>query len=89
MIFFLFFWGDFLDFLGGVFRLFGIFQIFRFFSFSGIFWGIFFCGSKLLRLLLKVTEVTTEHQKWPEISKKKAFFYPKGKKAPSEALGRS
>ena len=36
-------------------------------------------------LLLKVTEVTTEHQKWPEVSQnsiKKVFFLPKGQKMP-------
>ena len=37
-----------------------------------IFFGFFGCFgflSKLLRLQLKVTEVTTEHQKLPKISK--------------------
>ena len=51
----------------------------------------FFCFfSKLLRLLLKVTEVTTEHQKWPKISEnsiKSPTFAQRAKKAP--ALGRS
>ena len=49
--------------------------------FFGIFFGFFW---KLLRLLLKVTEVTTEHQKWPEISTnsiKIYFFTRMGKKA--------
>ena len=36
----------------------------------------------LLRLLLKVTEITAKHQKWPKISKKQFFF-----KAPAD--GRS
>ena len=51
-----------------------------FFGFSGFF-------SKLLRVLLNVTEVTTEHQKWPKIGTHsvKAFFCPKGKKASAES----
>ena len=34
---------------------------------------------KLLRLLLKVTDVTTEHQKWPKIGQSSiiSFFCPK------------
>ena len=32
----------------------------------GFFLGFF---QKLLRVLLKVTEITTVHQKWPEIGK--------------------
>ena len=38
----------------------------------------------LLRLLLKVTEVTTEHQKWPKVSQnsiKSSFFARRAKKA--------
>ena len=46
--------------------------------------GIF---SKFLRLLLKFTEVATEHQKLPNIRKNriKDLFWPKGQKS----LGRS
>ena len=42
--------------------------------------------SNLLRLLLKVTDVTTEHQKWPEISnnKKKHNNNKKGQSPPQE-----
>ena len=41
-------------------------------DFFWFFWGDFFFGfygffSKLLRLLLKVTDVTTGHQKWPRM----------------------
>ena len=47
-----------------------------------------------LRLLLKVTEVTTEHQKKRKVSQKsvKSFFWPKGQQKPwpeAEALHRS
>ena len=45
-----------------------------------LFFGLYPNG---LRLLLKVIEVTTEHQKWPKISKnstKKTFFLPEGEK---------
>ena len=71
----------FLDFCG-VFRFLEIycFDIFLFFFFF----------SKLLRLLLNVTEVTTEHQKWPKISTnsvKSSFIARRGKKASAE--GRS
>ena len=43
--------------------------------------------SNLLRLLLKVTEVTTEHQKWPKVSQnsiKSSFFAQRAKKALAE-----
>ena len=40
-------------------------KILNILDFFGIFLGVF---SKLLRLLLKLTEVTTEHQKWHKIS---------------------
>ena len=46
--------------------------------------------SKLLMLLLKVTEVTTEHQKWPKVSQnsiKSPFFARRAKK--TSAGGRS
>ena len=41
-------------------------------------------------LLLKVTEVTTEHQKWPKVSQNrmKGSFLPEGQNKPS-AGGRS
>ena len=67
---FLFFW-IFLNFWDGLIFLWTYFILFYFF-------GLF---SKLLRLLLNVTEVTTEHQKWSKISTNsvKSFFCPKGK----------
>ena len=45
------------------------------------FFGFF---KKLLRLLLKNTEVTTEHQKWHKIStnSRKSSFLPGGQKKP-------
>ena len=46
--------------------------------------------SKLLRLLINITEITTEHQKWLKISTnsvKSSFFVRRAKKASSE--GRS
>ena len=64
---------------------FGYFEIFGFFEFLLTFldflsdcFGFFL---KLLRLLLSVTEVTTEHQKWPNISTnsvKSSFFAQSG-----------
>ena len=44
----------------------------------------FLLFSKLLRLLLKITEVSTEHKKWPKISTnsgKSSLFLPKGEKS--------
>ena len=69
-IFFLLIFGLFLVF----FWIFGILLIFWFWWFK-FFLDIFFLP-KLLRLLLKVIEVSTEHQKWPKISKnhEKPFF---------------
>ena len=55
-----------------------IFRFLGFFVFIVFFFLIFWLFSKLLRLLLKkVTEVTTEHQKWPEISTNSvtSFFF--------------
>ena len=49
-------------------------QLFQIFS---IFFRFF---SKLQRLQLKVTEVNTEHQKWPEISKNWERLLPRKKK---------
>ena len=59
-------------------------------DFLGIFFSshifrIFFALLKLLRLLLKVTGVTTEHQKWPRVRQnriKKTFFLPEGQGKP-------
>ena len=51
-----------------------------------LFFFIFLFCSKLLRLLINVTEVTTEHQKWLKISTN-SVKSPKGKK--SLGLGRS
>ena len=81
---FIFFWG------GGVY-LFIFFLTLRFWNFRifyDIFWDFLFYFldffSKLLRLLLKVTEVTTEHQKWLKVSQNslKNFFLPEGQKKP-------
>ena len=50
------------------------------------------CFSKNYWLLLKVTKVTTGHQKWPEIgqhSKIGSFFTQKAKKPLAEAIRRS
>ena len=46
--------------------------------------------SNLLRLLIKVTEVTTEHQKWPKVSQKsiKSPFFARRAKNASDG-GRS
>ena len=56
-----------MDFLG----IFGIILInLRFFYF------ILFFFSYLLRVLIKVTKVTTEQQKWPKTGKKKSIIGP-------------
>ena len=58
--------------------------------FVGFFLGFLGFFSKILRLLLKVTEVTTEHQRWPKVSKnsiKNPFFARRAKYA--SAGGRS
>ena len=47
-----------------------------------------FLSLKLLRLLLKVNKVTTEHQKWRKISKisiQSSFFAQRTKKSHSKA----
>ena len=86
-----FFHGIFLPFLD-IFLLFVIFWIFWIFLDFFIlldflifliffcFFGFFLFCSKLLRLLINVTEVTTEHQKWLKISTKDVKG-PKGKKS--------
>ena len=48
-----------------LFNFFCIFEIFWFFLCFWCFFGFFEFFSKSLRLLLIVTEVATEHQKWP------------------------
>ena len=80
---------DFLDFFWIFFGFFWIFQIFwclwiflifRFFWIFSFFWFL----SKLLRLLLNVTTVTTEHQKTPKLGQnsiKSPFFARRAKKA--------
>ena len=48
------------------------------------FFGFLYFFLKLLWLLLKVTDVTTEHQKWPKINKNSIispFFCQRVKKA--------
>ena len=75
------------------FLLFWILDFLNNFKFLG-FWGDFFVLlgflSKLLRLLLKVTKVTTGHQKLPKMGQnsiKRSFFDRRAKK--SSAKGRS
>ena len=70
----------------GFLRILGIFEFF--FEFLKKIWGdfldFFWIFSNLLRSLLKVTEVTTKHQKWPKISKNSTqifFFAQRAKKA--------
>ena len=76
-----------------IFLLFWILWIFKKknyrFLFYFIFFWIFFLGifSKSLRLLLKVTEVTTGHQKWPKMGQSSiisSFFARRTKKALDE-----
>ena len=78
----------FLDFFDIYFCLFFLFLHFwDFKTFFGHFWISFeFFGffSKLLRLLINITKVTTDHQKWLKIGTnriKASFFCPKGKKS--------
>ena len=54
----------------------GYFEILYIFGFFWWFLRFFGKFSKLLRLLLKVTEVNIEHQKWPKMSTSsvKSFF---------------
>ena len=95
--FWIFFWflnflGDFRNFSGFLKYFFGFFWIFWFFWIFGYF--DFFLDFWLLRLLLKVTEVTTEHQKWPKIGRNSIIHFVclQVKKSPlpkSEALRRS
>ena len=58
-------------------------MIFEIFCIFFVFLGIFL---KLLRLLLKVNEVTNGHQKWPKISKNsiKSPFLLEGQNKPRE-----
>ena len=86
LIFFLYFWGCSYGFCW-------IFLNFFFLIFCIFFW-IFGFFSKLLRLLLNVMEVSTEHQKWLKISTnsvKSSYFarsakkpQPKGQSPPQE-----
>ena len=67
------------------FYFFTFLVLLKFFNRLNFFLGDFFFGffSNLLRSLLKVTKVTTDHQKWPEVSNKKkhkSSFLPKGQK---------
>ena len=55
----------------------GFFKIWEFSKFLGIFLRLLGFFQKLLRLLLKLTEVTTGHQKCPKISIRCSFL-PKG-----------
>ena len=67
---------DFSDFL----NLLGFFNIFGFLL--NFFLGFYEFLSKFLRLLQKVTEVTTGHQKWPKMGQNNvisSFFFPKAK----------
>ena len=66
----------------GFFKNFWVLEFFwDFFRFFGLF-------SRLLRLLLNVTKVTTEHRKWPKISTnsvKSFFLAQRAKKASAES----
>ena len=75
------FFGTFLDFwdLLGFLQFLDLFRIFGFFL--DIF---FFFSSKLLRLLLKVNEITTEHQKWPIVSQNSKKNSAGGQSTPQE-----
>ena len=72
---------------------FGFFGFYRFFC---VFFGIFFCilgdffvfFSKLLKLLLKVTKVTTEHHKLPKMGQNSIISYFFAQRA-TKSLGRS
>ena len=90
--FFLIFWifiGFFLDYFGffGFFWIFGLFKKKKdFLGFFLFFWFL----SKLQRLLVNVTRVTTRHQKSPKMGKnsiKRSFFARRAKKVLAE--GRS
>ena len=70
---------DFLDYFWIFWIIFGFFLDF-FLLFLFFFYGFF---SKLLWLLLKITKVTTGHQKWPK-QHNKLFFAQKTKKASAE-----
>ena len=56
----------------------------RFWNFWNFFKKILGYFSKLLRLLLKVTVVTTGHQKWPKVSQNsiKSLFFARWEKKP-------
>ena len=78
----------FLDFF--LFRNFWTYLDFQIFFNFGFFISLRFC-SKLLMLILKVTKVTTGHQKFPKMGQNSilSFFFPKGQKKPkpkAEAL---
>ena len=58
--------------------------LFDVFEYCFVLFGIF---SKLLRILLKVSRVTTEHQKWPKMNQnsiKSSLFAQRAKKASAE-----
>ena len=79
---FYFFKDFFLDFLEffGLFWIFGFFEFFLIFFIFIFFWFL----SKLIRLLLNVTMVTTGHQKLPKMGQnsiKTSFFARRAKKA--------
>ena len=62
----------------------GWFWTLDFLEFFGFFKNLFRYFSKLIRLLLKVTKVTTEQQKWPKMGRNSiisSFFCLKAKKS--------
>ena len=68
-------------------RIFFYFYYYRFFKvFFQKKFQIFYIFSKSLRLLLTVTEVTTEYQKWHKESTNTLFSCPKGKKCLCQRL---
>ena len=85
-IFLRFFWIFFIFFLFWILIL-NFFWFLKFLNYFLIFFWFFGLFSKWLRLLLKIAEVTTEHQKWPKISTnsvKSSSFAQRAKKASAE-----
>ena len=87
---------DFYDFWKCLRFFFDFLEFFRFLELNFFFSPLRFLGlfSNLLRLLLNVMEVTTEHRKWPLMSTNsvKSSFFAKGQKKPrrkAKALRRS
>ena len=82
---------EFLGFLGFFFDFWDFWLFWILFLFFGISLGFFGLFLKLLRLLLKGTEVTTEHQIWPKIGQNSIInsFLAKSPWPKAKALRRS